>query len=59
MHGGIKAEDRVRVWKQYMEAGGILITTDVAARGLNLGQQAAVKAKKPKAVKMIMDDDLA
>lgn len=58
LHGGIKAEDRVRIWKQYMENGGILITTDVAARGLNLGSQNAKKAKKQKAVKLITDDDL-
>ncbi|CAL6019275.1 ATP-dependent_RNA helicase [Hexamita inflata] len=37
LHGGIQAEFRTKVHQEFLEQGGILITTDVAARGLNLG----------------------
>lgn len=40
LHGSLGVEDRQIVWHKFLESGGILVATDVAARGLNLGSGA-------------------
>lgn len=39
LHGGISAEFRNKTFESFKENGGVIITTDVAARGLNLGNR--------------------
>lgn len=42
LHGGLSAEDRRRIWAEFMTGGGVLVTTDLSARGLNLGDAKTV-----------------
>jgi superfamily II DNA/RNA helicase len=37
LHGGV--ENRPALFNSFLEKGGILLVTDVAARGLNLGDE--------------------
>lgn len=41
LHGSLSVEDRQIVWHRFLESGGVLVATDVAARGLNLGSGTA------------------
>lgn len=46
LHGGLEASVRHDLWDSFLKDGGILVTTDVAARGLNLGLGAQTHHKK-------------
>lgn len=37
IHGGLSQEDRAIIWSRFLREGGVLLSTDVCARGLNLG----------------------
>ncbi|TNJ26913.1 ATP-dependent RNA helicase [Giardia muris] len=45
LHGGLEASTRHELWDAFLKEGGVLVTTDVAARGLNLGLGAQVHHK--------------
>jgi len=42
IHGGLSQEDRDLIWSQFLRDGGVLLSTDVCARGLNLGGDSRV-----------------